>query len=88
MNLWLFRRSAEERNEKCNNNRRNDKCCPQQNETPETTRDSDRQQFLDTSGQRVHQQGLVNGLITVVHNATLEVILSGGIFKFIWDCVA
>ena len=48
---------TEERNEKCNNNRRNDKCCPQQNETPESTRDSDRQQFLDTSGQWGHQQG-------------------------------
>jgi len=30
---------------------------------------------------------LVNGLITVVHNATLEVTVWGGIFKVIWASV-
>ena len=49
---------TEERKNKCNTNGRNNKCCPQENETPEAIRESDRQQFLYTSGQWVHQQGI------------------------------
>lgn len=57
-NKYKYRSHTEERNNKCNPNRRNDECCPQENETPETIRDSDRKQFLDTSCKWVHQQGI------------------------------